>query len=173
MFNTTPTSFPVPFLAGDAFDPAFLEITPPASNATTTPAPPTPSELAALTSLNPLRGRVSAISICNVFHLFASEDAQTQLARALAGLLSPAPGSTIVGQQAGRPEKGLREERGRVAPVMVFYHSPESWADLWDGEVFEKGTVRVEARLASMTAETTLGRLQNEFWFMEWSVTRV
>ena len=58
-------------------------------------------------------------------------------------------------------------------PVAMFYHSPESWAALWDGEVFEKGTVQVEARLVRMAEDTILHAVDQEYWFMEWSVTRV
>ena len=29
----------------------------------------------------------------------------------------------------------------------MFCHSPESWTDLWDGEIFRKGIVEVEVKL--------------------------
>ena len=169
LFKTTPETFPVPFLAGDAFDAAFLA---PASPSYAPAPAPTPEELCALTSLSPLHGRVSAISVCNVFHLFASESTQAQLARAIAGLLSAEPGSLVIGVHAGRPDAGATVEIGKGGrEVPMFYHSPESWAALWDGEIFEKGTVKVEARLVLMGDISAA--IKKPFWFMEWVVTRL
>ena len=76
------------------------------------------------------------------------EEKQLHLARALAGLLSPEPGSLILGAHGGRPEKGLRVEmlRPNSHGVTMFCHSPESWVEMWE-TVFEKGTVKVEATL--------------------------
>ena len=70
---------------------------------------------------------------------------------------------------AARPEAGARLERG---VLQMYYHSPESWAALWDGEVCTKGTVRVETRLVPVEKETPSGE-KLEYWVMEWSVTRL
>jgi hypothetical protein len=104
--------------------------------------------LRSLASLNPLHGRVSAIFATSFFHLF-NEEKQLYAARALAGLLSPARGSMIFGTHVGLLEKGVRlrqwEENSRGR--QMFCHSPASWTNLWDGQVFEKGLVKVQTYL--------------------------
>ncbi|KAH9922692.1 hypothetical protein B0H21DRAFT_815090 [Amylocystis lapponica] len=164
LFKSTHETFPVPFLAGDAFDPAFLPLSAPFSVSPSTPAP----TLSALTTLGPLLGHVSAIHASSFFHLFDEED-QAQLARNLAGLLSPEPGSVIFGMQAGLQEKGFHVGRASERTTPTFRHSPASFAALWDGEVFEKGMVKVDVALKE--AEGT-ARGDTMFW-IEWSVTRL
>ena len=141
-FKTTPETYPIAFVPGDIFDPKHLEIVPPFTdaNAPTGPAP----ALRSLTSLNPLHGRVSAIFATSFFHLF-DEEKQLYAARALAGLLSPARGSMIFGTHVGLLEKGVKQmkENGR----QMFCHSPATWTNLWDGQVFEKGSVKVQSYL--------------------------
>lgn len=51
---------------------------------------------------------------------------------------------------------------GRVADV--FCHSPESWVAMWDGKVFAKGKVRVDA---------TMKWEDRGFWQLQWSVVRL
>ncbi|KAH9910455.1 uncharacterized protein B0H18DRAFT_895535 [Fomitopsis serialis] len=143
LFRTTAEEFPAHFVGGDAFDSAFFEGSPILDTPPTTPPP----ALAALRTLSPLNGHVSAIHASSFFHLF-NEEQQLELARKLAGLLSPVPGSMIVGVHAGQPEKGPWLERRTLrSGTQMFCHSPESWEELWDGEVFEKGKVRVEVVL--------------------------
>lgn len=158
-------------MAGDAFNSAHLEVAAPLTAAEAATIAAT-SSLVELKSLNPLRGRVSAIHASSFFHLFGEAE-QLHLARALAGLLSPVPGSLILGSHAGRAEKGFRTEiprlnsRGRT----MFCHSAESWAEMWEMEVFGKGTVKVEAVLEESERED-LGagvRLHH----LLWSVTRL
>ena len=103
-------------------------------------------DLRSLTSLNPLRGRVFAIHATAFFHLFG-EEKQLQLARALAGLLSPEPGSMIFGAHIGVPEKGFEPSFMHRDHRRMWCHSPESWTELWDGLVFEKGVVEVQTKL--------------------------
>ncbi|KAF7377676.1 Methyltransferase ausD [Mycena sanguinolenta] len=143
LFQTSAETFPIAFLAGDALNPDFLEPTAPlaSSSEVSGPAP----ALSSLTRLTPLRGHVSAIHISAVFHLFF-EPQQLQLARALAGLLSPAPGSVIFGSHGGRRTKGFNEEGYCSGGHHMFCHSPESWCELWE-EVFPKGTIKVKAEL--------------------------
>ena len=169
LFNTTPQTFPVPFLNGDIFDSAFLEITEPVY--TQPPSTPCPT-LSKIATLTELRGRVSVVSICAVFHLFDTESAHAYLARAIAGLLSPEPGSMIIGFHRGWPEKGTRMETFAGEEYKMFYHSPESWSALWDGEIFRKGTVKVDARLVPGDRQSVEGS-KEEFWIMQWTVTRV
>ncbi|KAI1797519.1 hypothetical protein LXA43DRAFT_877015 [Ganoderma leucocontextum] len=171
LFRSTPETFPVPFLPGDAFDPAFLEATGPFYSPPSEPRP----DLSTITSLNPLRGHVSAIHASAFFHLF-DEEKQLQLAKALAGLLSPEPGSMLLGAHGGRPEKGLRVEMSRSNShgITMFCHSPESWVELWDGQVFEKGTVKVDAGLVEIKRpDLTHVSEETKFYFLWWSVTRL
>ncbi|KAI0056578.1 hypothetical protein BV25DRAFT_1565307 [Artomyces pyxidatus] len=171
LFKTTPETDPLTFIAGDVFDPSNLETIP----AFTLASPPTTAtpQLSTLRSLNPLRGHVSAIHASAFFHLF-QEDDQRRLAFALASLLSPEPGSMIFGQHASRPEKG----QGDVtkARTSMFNHSPESWAELWDGDVFEKGTVRVETQLVQLSGEEVLKTWKSPshaVYVLNYSVTRL
>ncbi|OBZ78831.1 hypothetical protein A0H81_00364 [Grifola frondosa] len=156
LFNSTPDTFPVPFVAGDAFNPDHLEIVPPFYSPPHTPVP----KLSELTSLNPLRGHVSAIHASSFFHLF-DEAKQLHLAKALAGLLSPEPGSIILGAHGGRPEKGYRVEAlgSNWRGVQMFCHSPESWIELWEEQVFKKGTVKVEAKLYEVIVPGAAGHI--------------
>ena len=163
LFNTTPETFPVPFLAGDAFSPEFLKAVEPFYTTPTTPRP----VISELTSLNPLCGHVSALSVCAIFHLFSTEEAQFQLAQNIAGLLSPETGSMILGYHVGRGEAGVRVERSPGGTeYRLFCHSPESWAELWDGKIFRKGTVRVDARLGDEMTD-------KKYQMLQWSVTRL
>ena len=158
------------FVPGDALDPKHLEVVPPftAANAPSGPAP----DLRSLTSLNPLRGRVSAIHASSFFHLF-SEEKQLYLARALAGLLSPEPGSMIFGLQIGVAKKGFTP-LAMGGDHRLFCHSPESWALVWDGPVFEKGVVVVQAKLVQVERKHFEGgeAPAQPVSVLVWSVTR-
>ena len=57
LFKSSPGSSPITFVAGDVFDPAHLETVPPFTTSSDAPRPHLPT----LTSLNPLRGHVSAV----------------------------------------------------------------------------------------------------------------
>jgi hypothetical protein len=162
LFKSTPESFPAKFIPGDIFDPTILAL----------PNDGNPiddlTDLQSLTSLNPLRGHVSLIHASAFFHLF-SEEKQFELARLLAGLLDPRPGSTIFGTHGSLHQKGLTPPA--LGGMRMFCHSPESWIDMWENQVFEKGTVKVEASL-SLVHKTKYGT-PTEIYFMIWSVTRV
>lgn len=107
-----------------------------------------------LKSLAPLQGRVSAIHAASFFHLF-DEATQSTIAKTFANLLSSEKGSIILGSQAckcisstpvvrifvttydiARPEKGLQDH----SPM--FCHSPASWTELWETELFPEGTFK-------------------------------
>jgi hypothetical protein len=172
LFRTTPETYPIAFVPGDAFDPKHLEVVPPltAANAPTGPSP----DLHNLTSLNPLRGRVSAIHASSFFHLFG-EEKQLYLARALAGLLSPEPGSVIFGLHVGLAEKGFTPpapERN----YRLFCHSPETWTQMWNGQVFEEGAVVVQTKLVEVERKTFEGEggeaSAQSVSVLAWSVTR-
>lgn len=142
LFKTTKETFPANFVAGDVFNPAFLSIAQPARGAVRTPRP----DLTTLTSLNPLHGHCSVINATGFFHLFNKEQ-QVHLARAVAGLLSPEPGSLICGLDFAAKEKGLVEfDIDGIKKYRLLSHSPESWMKLWYENVFsERGEVKVQA----------------------------
>jgi hypothetical protein len=53
-----------------------------------------------------------------------------------------------------------------------FCHSPESWKELWDEIVFEKGTVSVEVG-AKLIDRGPGKRTDDGIIWMSWSVTRL
>ncbi|KAJ7489410.1 hypothetical protein FB451DRAFT_1390562 [Mycena latifolia] len=168
LFRSTPDTCPIAFLAGDAFDPDFLEPAAPATSPPEVPAPP----LASLTRLTQLRGNVTAIHVSALFHLF-SEPKQLQLTHALAGLLSPLPGSVIFGSQVGRRAKGIREEVVYSGGHRMFCHSPDSWLAMWE-KVFPEGTVKVEVHLqARLAGIQPMMAAEDAASFLVWSVTRL
>ncbi|KAI1789133.1 hypothetical protein LXA43DRAFT_1022713 [Ganoderma leucocontextum] len=145
LFRSNAETFPAVFLPGDIFDtthlaPASIDGVNDRALAHRVPSLRVVPPLKSLTSLNALRGHVAAIHAGAFFHLF-SEERQTGLARALASLLSSEPGSMIVGWQAGAPHNGVRvitrapdhSPRATSPALSQFCHSPESWAELWDG----------------------------------------
>lgn len=162
LFRTTPTSYPGCLLPGDVFDPEFLSIAARQNDVSSAPA----IDLSSLKSLNPLHGRISAISATRLFHLF-TEDKQLHLARALAGLLSAQPGSVICGSQIGSLEKGMVSANISGSVHQLYAHSPKTWSSLWDGEVFEKGSVKVETELLEVMIHEV------QFFMMRWSVVRL
>jgi len=164
LYNTSPDTFPAHFVGGDAFKPEILAVAPPSTRTTGTPSP----DLNNLTSLNPLHGRVSAIHVTAFFHLF-KEDEQLHMARALAGLLSPEPSSVILGVHTGAREKVVVNQVFRNVEVDMFAHSPESWIAMWDGEIFEKGMVKVEAEFREVIG----GGSSERYPLLFWSVTRL
>jgi hypothetical protein len=167
LFISTPQSFPATFIKGDVFDPAFI-----------TPGDPIydkcpsqrPEGLHELKTLTPLQGQVSAIHASSFFHLF-DEEGQAKAARQVATLLSPEAGSLIFGSQVGKTEKGIREESFAPGGHQMFCHSPESWRELWDGGVFKKGSVTVEAKIDRREIPRKEGPVTVEI--MLWSVTRM
>lgn len=162
LFKSSPETFPAHFVGGNFLDPEILAVVPPASRETV--GAPSPV-LSNLISLNPLHGRVSVLHTLAFFHLF-TEAEQLHIARASAGLLSAEPGSVIVGCHIGARVKGPVKQTFSGVVVNMFAHTLESWIALWDGEVFEKGTVKVEAELR----DGGVGSYQE---LMFWSVTRL
>jgi len=167
LFRTTPETFPTKFLAGDVFDDAHLSPTAPV------PSGPPPS-VASVGTLTELRGHISVIHASSLFHLF-DEEKQFELGRRLAALLDPRPGSTIFGSHGAMPVKGPRQGG---SPKM-FCHSPESWTQMWEEQIFEKGKVKVNAvlRETNMTTERLERAVPIEegaqFYLLAWSVERL
>ena len=173
LFRTTQETYPIAFIPGDVLDPKLLDVVPPLASAHARTGPPggPTLDLRSLTSLKPLRGRVFAIYASSFFHIF-DEEKQLQVARAFAGLLSPEPGSMIFGLHLGSPHKGLTLSPGHDV-LQMFCHSPESWIELWDGLVFEKGVVKVQTKLLQMEWKEPDGSPSLVFATLVWSVTRL
>jgi len=156
-------------MEGDALDLNFIPPREPFYESPKASRPP----LDSLTSLGPLQGHISAIHVSSLFHLF-DEAKQVELARQLASLLSPLPGSTIFGVHSGRTEKGYATETA-FEGIAMFCHSPETWTELWNGEVFRRGSVRVDAKLVEVSRPDLLayGHAKAAYKMMSWSVTRL
>ncbi|KZT67007.1 hypothetical protein DAEQUDRAFT_813157 [Daedalea quercina L-15889] len=169
LFKDTPESFPVPFLQGDILNPSFLDPSPLLARVER-PHP----DLTSLTTLTPLVGQLTAIHASMLFHLFP-EQQQLKLAGALAALLAPTPGAMIFGWHVGDTEKGFIKGATlpNGEPLPMFCHSAESWKEMWDGEVFEKGTVEVKAELQKLEAPPGVVPNGAQFWQLIWSVTRL
>ena len=129
--------FPAAFIHADLLDHTQLAPGPPSSD---------PPDLAKLSSLNQLRGHVTVIHASALFQLF-SEEKQMALAQALGSLLAPVSGACIFGWSPGLREAGYIEYECKASYPRQFFHSPSSWEALWNGVVFPKGSVEVEARL--------------------------
>lgn len=107
------------------------------------------------------------------FHLF-DEKKQLDLARRVAGLLSPESGSMIFGGHYGRPEEGTRTEV--LADGLIhtqFWHSPKSWKNLWEEQVFRKRSVRVEVEWTVDELSFMECARDGTFYYMKWCITRL
>ena len=155
------------FLAGDVFDDAHLS---PVAPVPSGPPPP----VASVRVLTELRGHISAIHASSIFHLF-NEEKQSELGKRLAALLDPRPGSIIFGSHGGMPVKGQRQGD---SPKM-FCHSPVSWTQMWEEQIFEKGKIKVNAvlRETNMAVERLERAVPIEegvkFYVLAWSVERL
>jgi len=147
-------TFHVPFVAGDAFDAAFLS---PTMLEKSGPRPGL-NEVKALTEL---QGEISVIHASAFFHLFDQQRQET-LTNLLASLLEEKPGSLILGSHVGQAVAGsFWEGRG-------YGHSPESWIELWES-VLGKGACEVKAGLSLWKA--TPGDPRGDRKLLTWSVT--
>jgi len=164
LFRSSAGSFPTTFIHADLLDLTQLTPGPPSSDA---------SDLSNLSSLNQLRGHVTAIHASALFHLF-SEEKQLALAHALGSLLAPVSGACIFGWSTGSTEVGCVEFEGKVSHPRQFCHSPSSWEALWNGVVFSKGKVEVEAHLREFERDVGLrlkgGLLPKR---LDWVVRRI
>jgi hypothetical protein len=131
-----------------------------------------PRDLHKVKTLNELQGHVSAIVTGSFFHLF-EEEMQTEIARKLAGLLSPEPGSMLLGMHGGQPEAGIWNPTG--SDRFMFCHSPDSWTQLWEG-IFGKGNVEVKACIrkenAALDRYGTYPGNKEQYHILGWSVER-
>ena len=58
----------------------------------------------------------------------------------------------------------------------VFLQSPETWRELWDGQVFEKGTIEVETDIAEFERATSTAlkglNMGSKVYGMQWCIRR-
>lgn len=179
LFKSTPQSFPAVFIPGDALSPDFIAPRVPFyDKPKETHDPSIMESLKSLNppSLTPLQGHISAIHAASLFHLF-NEDRQLVLAQRLASLLSPVAGSVIFGSHIVSPEeKGwipVNRTRNSEAEPSLFGHSPETWRSLWDGNVFKKGSIRVETMVQLVLSPSGYIVPEGYMHLMWWSVTRL
>ncbi|KDQ24625.1 hypothetical protein PLEOSDRAFT_1113876 [Pleurotus ostreatus PC15] len=169
LFKSTPETYPLKFIPGDAFDLAFIAPHDPFYESPTTPVP----NLQSLSSLTPLQGHIAAVHASSFIHLF-NEEQQTQVCKALASLVSPEPGSIIFGAHGGLPKKGLRGLTLGGSTRRMFCHDPDTWKELWDGGIFKKGTVKVETKLVEYKRDDFVEDIKDDkFFILTWSVTRL
>ncbi|KAG2128704.1 hypothetical protein DEU56DRAFT_504805 [Suillus clintonianus] len=154
LFRSTPASFPSHFIAGDCLDPTFLSSEP-------GPSSQSLPDLSSLTSLNDLRGKLTAVHAASIFHLFSQEE-QASLVRAVAALLSSEPGSIAFGSHVGLPKQGIIQGKAGAMRVKMYCYDPESWNKLWE----DAGPFKAEASLKELVG------LNGEIgWEMIWSAT--
>jgi len=79
----------------------------------------------------------------------------------------------IFGAHGGRREKGWWVEEGKDKAITMFCHSPESWAEMWNGQVFKKGSVKVEVGLKETGSNSLDNGQGTELPRLFWSVTRL
>ncbi|RDX53383.1 hypothetical protein OH76DRAFT_1545423 [Lentinus brumalis] len=173
LFRSTPSTFPARFVAGDILDTSFISHSSPLPTTVESPSGVAPI-LSSVTSLNELKGHVSALFTGAFFHLFTFEQ-QTHIARLLAGLLSPLPGSMLFGVQGGRTVKSLwTPGQG----TQMHGHSPESWQEMWE-EIFGEAGVKVAVNATlrkEMGGDDFFGTWPGNtdpYQVLEWSVMRV
>jgi len=101
-----------------------------------------------------------------------NEERQFHLARGLARLLSPEPGSVILGSQMGSPVKGINQT---TDGFNAYCHSSDSWKELWNGQVFDKGKVKVEVSLLPVERKSIFLEAIDgiNIFVLAWSVTRL
>ncbi|PPQ84240.1 hypothetical protein CVT24_004344 [Panaeolus cyanescens] len=180
LFKTTPDTYRVPFIEGDAYDDSFLSPVPLRAPNSEVPIPDV--ALDKIKTLNELHHKVSAIHASAFFHLFP-EERQLDLARRLVSLLLPKKGSIIFGEHVSLPEKGFRAQMTEMKAHdwRMFCHDPESWENMWVNEVFAGSgiEIKVDARLIPVQRRDLEALSQQysqcteelRFWIMRWSIT--
>ncbi len=178
LFLSTPQTFPVPLIEGNILNPAFIT---PLRSMTVSPSERgVLPDLGSLKSLNPLRGRISAIFTGAFFHLFTFEQ-QQYIAECLATLLSPEPGSILIGVQGGMAEKGL------FLPDKSEYkmccHSPKSWEEMWldafrqvtgsEGEPSVQVSASLRKEIGGLSFFDTWPNNTKQYYVLEWAVIRM
>ena len=53
----------------------------------------------------------------------------------------------------------------------MFLHSPESWKDLWEGQVFEQGEIRVDTHLVEVARKSDeQAEAEEDHWLIQFNV---
>lgn len=154
-------TFPVRFVEADFFDQRYLS---------THSAPSaTRPDLRTIRTLTPLKGHATILTLQMVFHLF-DQRGQYELAHRLAQMLSPAPGSLIVGRQMG----DLTPRTLMLGPNPHFLHTPQSWEKMW-AAIFPPGTVEFRTALVELPAHIKSGSvgMLGISHFLTWSIRRL
>jgi len=129
LYKSDGSSPGIQFVSGDILDDSFVKAGPVARSSQPSNNQefiyPELSSLHLTDSLNPLARRLSVIHASWFFHLF-DEETQILIAKKLATLLSPEPGSIILGSQSGWASKGNHTTIVNGLPITHFCHSPES-----------------------------------------------
>ncbi|KAF7779044.1 hypothetical protein Agabi119p4_3389 [Agaricus bisporus var. burnettii] len=102
LFKSTPETFSVGFVDGDALSSSLIE---PREPFYSPPLSPRPTDLRTLVSLTPLQGHISVIHASSFFHLF-DEEKQLALAKQLASLTNRRYMLVIVKCFVTRPKPG-------------------------------------------------------------------
>lgn len=184
LYKTTPETFPLAFFEGDIFQTEFAtnadsESTPNLNIVSPRVDGPIP-DLHMLKNLGELKGKISVINASAFFHLFDHEK-QRELAHLMNELLSPQPGSMMLGGQGGAITAQVLPSH--ISKV-VGLHSPETWKELLTGSggPFKPSDVEFRACLEpfslerlGITAPTTQTGDSNTgqgYWLL-WSVKRL
>jgi hypothetical protein len=171
LFRSTAETFPVKFIAGNVLSPSIIAPRVPFDMVPKFPPP----KFQSLKSLTPIQGFASAVLASMFFHLFDEEE-QLLAAHQLGTLLSTVPGSIIFGVHAGSHVKGHVTIEYDGLSKALFCHSVDSWRNVWDGQVFPKGTVRVDAQVKKCKefAPASLKLTSSEdALFLIWCITRL
>ena len=143
---------------GDIFDERAL-------STQTIPSPYRP-DIRMLRSLTPLKGHITTITLTMVFHLF-DLNRQTILAHRIAQILSPTPGSIIIGRQMG--SMNPREIILQGNPHYV--HNPDSWERMWS-KVYPRGSVEFRSALVDLPSDIMAATKDMVFvtQFLNWGI---
>ncbi|GJJ13706.1 hypothetical protein Clacol_007962 [Clathrus columnatus] len=175
LFKTTPETCPFAFIPGDIFDSSVFD--PQRRPEELSQVSESSFSLKSLTSLTPLHNRVSIIHISSVFHLFSPEK-QQKLAHILASMLSPLPGSMILGKQLAT-DSGIYEWDFGNDVGSAWSYSTLAWKELWTGENGPFKTEEVDAQVLVEALPTEIGNAAvgrsntPTIQFLIWSITRV
>jgi hypothetical protein len=88
--------------------------------------------------LDALSGTFSIIYAGAFYHLF-DRPKQLQMIKRTISLLSPTPGSFVLGRQVGNVTSG-RWEHATNDEMVMFRHNEKSWRELWEQAGQETGT---------------------------------
>ncbi|KIJ57167.1 hypothetical protein M422DRAFT_198577 [Sphaerobolus stellatus SS14] len=161
LFCSNTRTFPVKFVQADVFDDRALSLQ--------TPVFPARPDLRAVHTLTQLKGHGTIVTLQMVFHLF-DQRTQYELAHRMATLLSPMPGSIMVGRQMGdtTPRNLMLGQKPH------FLHNVQSWERMW-ATIFPPGTVELQTALVELPTHIKGGStgMLGITHFLTWSIKRL